>query len=81
MSDLVAAVETAAEDPLVVALGLLVLGVVMARLLFKARSGRWEMRCGSVRGAADRRRSELERRGRRSDSWHTRARRPSPHGP
>lgn len=35
--DLVDAVKTAAEDPLVIALGLLVLGVVMARLLFKTR--------------------------------------------
>jgi small-conductance mechanosensitive channel/CRP-like cAMP-binding protein len=37
MIDLVAAMETAAEDPLVIALGLLVLGVVMARLLFKTQ--------------------------------------------
>jgi hypothetical protein len=37
MIDLVAAMETAAGDPLVIALGLLVLGVVVARLLFKTR--------------------------------------------
>jgi small-conductance mechanosensitive channel len=36
MSDLVAAMETAAQDPLVIALGLFGLGVVTARLLFKA---------------------------------------------
>jgi small-conductance mechanosensitive channel len=36
MADLLATIATAALDPLVIALGLFVLGVVMARLLFRA---------------------------------------------
>ena len=40
MTDLVAAMASAAQDPLVIALGLLVLGVIAARLLFKAHPGR-----------------------------------------
>src|SRR5262245_20140663 len=40
MTDLVAAIRTAVQDPLVVALGLLVVGVVTARLLFRTHPTR-----------------------------------------
>src|SRR5262245_55347876 len=40
MTDLVAAIKTAVQDPLVVALGLLVVGVVTARLLFRTHPTR-----------------------------------------